>query len=448
MALTSLLYLCSFFAGIVLSFVRNPIFGLVTYVLVLFLTPEARWWSAGLPSLRWSFIAAIMVLVGVLLHSQRFDLRTGFFKHGAAWFLMVFVALIVAQYPFALSQPLQLNLLILLVKYVVLMYLTYTILRDETSVKLFLFAYIAGAWYWGWLAYSSYEGGRFENFGADVDSNGAGLMLACGTFVAASLMLVANWPQRFLIVALIPFIVNGMITTVSRGAFLAFVCGGLTYVMLSPRYLRRWVYPLSVLALVLFLMLTNEQYWDRISSILYAGEEVEGVDTGSSRLQIMGIQLKMARQHPKGTGHKGTMLLSPQYMGDDLLTGWGENRRRASHNTFLSFLVDHGAIGAFLYVCLTGWFLVAVLRAHRTLRNTRGLYAVMVPMLGAIAVTLAISDLTVNYLKLEIRYWFIALMMVVLNEIRKGTKVPERVEQRAAGPRRPRSYLNWHEPSP
>lgn len=54
LSLTSLLFLAAYFSGCIAALVRHPVYGLVTYVLMLYLHPPSRWWGEALPDLRWS----------------------------------------------------------------------------------------------------------------------------------------------------------------------------------------------------------------------------------------------------------------------------------------------------------------------------------------------------------------------------------------------------------
>ena len=69
---------------------------------------------------------------------------------------------------------------------------------------------------------------------------------------------------------------------------------------------------MSVLAAVLLMLLTSEDYWQRIGTIQLAGQEVEDVDTGSERLAVMAAQIEMFRDNPWGCGHFCTTILSRQ----------------------------------------------------------------------------------------------------------------------------------------
>jgi len=159
---------------------------------------------------------------------------------------------------------------------------------------------------------------------------------------------------------------------------------------------------------------TISYYWDRIGTILVSGEEIERVDTGSGRLVLIEAQIDMFLEYPMGCGHRCTAVLSPNYLADVFLTGPEGRRARSSHNTFMSLLVEQGIVGAFFYILLLIWIAKTTFRLRRRQRESTGLvpnlYAATVAALGAITV----GDIFVDYLKFEARFWFIALLMVIV----------------------------------
>ena len=63
MSLMALGYLLLYFGGLGAALVRHPMWGLYAYFLAFYVHPPSRWWSAEVPDLRWSYIAAIATCV-------------------------------------------------------------------------------------------------------------------------------------------------------------------------------------------------------------------------------------------------------------------------------------------------------------------------------------------------------------------------------------------------
>lgn len=423
MSLTALAFLGSYTTALLASLVRHPVYGLSMYVLMVFLDPGTRWWGANLPGIRWSLIAAIVTMLAYFKDSSRLNpVGTVPFK-GIYVAAYVFVALLAIQLPFALLFAEHKGLLILFAKYLVITFLCLKILDSNDAIRIFLWAYIIGSFYFGWIAYADYTGGRFEGFGGvNVgEANAGGLTLAVAVFAAGPLFLTGTLMARIALIAMMPFIVNGIIVTQSRSAFLCLVAGGIVFIAFSPKRLRGRLMLLSALGGVLFLILADDYFWGRMSSLMHAGQADVVVttdtgnryETGHGRLVIMEAQWEMFVDHPLGTGHRGTAALSPFYLPDAALTGHGANRARASHNTFFSVLVEQGFIGALIYIYLIWWSIKTVRYLSRHYGQRRDFDAALVPSIAAILCSIAVGDLFVDYLKFEPRIWFMGLALVM-----------------------------------
>jgi O-antigen ligase len=168
---------------------------------------------------------------------------------------------------------------------------------------------------------------------------------------------------------------------------------------------------LSVLAACLFVMLTNNVYWERISTISYKGEEIEGVDTGGGRLQIIDAQWRMFEGHPLGCGHMCTTVLSTSYLDQKYMSSQGG---RASHNTFMTMLVDHGAVGGIFYVAMIFWIVRSLRRVKAATTGDDQFIPVVVAAVAATLGAITVGDLFVQYPKLEVRFWFVAVLMILV----------------------------------
>jgi hypothetical protein len=206
--------------------------------------------------------------------------------------------------------------------------------------------------------------------------------------------------------------VNGLVTTVSRSGFLAAAASGLVYNLFTPKKYRTRVRALSILALVLFGMLAHEAYWDRIWTIKLKGADIEGVDTGGGRLEIMRAQIRMFEGRPLGCGHMCTTVLSTSYLDDRYMSSQGG---RASHNTFLTMLVDHGVVGGVFYCSMLIWIFVSLRRQSTALAGQAGFLPTLLPALAAVFAAITVGDMFVQYPKFEARIWFVSIVMVTLH---------------------------------
>jgi hypothetical protein len=302
------------------------------------------------------------------------------------------------------------------------MWLLYASLDSEQAVLLFLRTYVACGFTFGWIAFSTYTGGRFEGFGSAglAEANAGALVIVTSTLVAAALFLRGSVRERVILLFVFPILLNGLVTTVSRSGFLALTAGGLVFMFFVPAQYRKLAKWMAIPAVVLFLSVAGTTYWGRMQTLKHAGEQVEGMDTGGGRLEIIEAQLRMFRDHPLGCGAMCTATLSPQYMGSSLLTGRGtEVRRRSSHNSYMSFLVEHGVIGTLLHLILMFWIIGALLRLRRAVSTTTGIMPAVLPALAGVFTAISIGDLFVSYLKFEPRIWFLVVTIVLLEFVEK-----------------------------
>jgi hypothetical protein len=163
------------------------------------------------------------------------------------------------------------------------------------------------------------------------------------------------------------------------------------------------------------LWLTTDAYWGRIETVAYRGEQVEGMDTGHKRLVLAQAQIKMAKRFPLGCGAFCTDVLSPQYLDERQLNFGADGvGRRSSHNTYLSMLVDHGLPGLAAFTLLLVWAVKSTwqLRTHIVGHHDR--LALAVAALGGGLAAMFVGDLFVQYPKLEVRFWYIAILLALL----------------------------------
>jgi len=417
MSLTAVVFVLGFLACCVAALARHPVFGLLAYVGVFYVHPPAQWWGQGfLLDVRWSLIAAVVTWVAVLRIKPQHRV-VPFLGSSLTVGMMLFVVLLAAQLTWAMDVALQLDLLVLFAKYALLIWLVCRCIETEQHLKFFLWAHVLGCFYFGWDVYTTYEGGRFEGFEAPgvSDANSGAMQIVTGIFTASALFLSGRKAERAALIGVIPFIINALVATVSRSAALAVATGGIMFNLFTPRPFRWWVRMLSVLAAVLFVMLTNELFWTRMETLQYKGEYVEGTDTGAGRIAIIHAQWRMFKAHPMGCGHRCTAVLSPYYMPDEMLTGEEGLRARSSHNSVMTMLVEHGFLGEGLYLGLLLWISRSALVLFRRLRSDTGLIARTLPAVVAVLVAITIGDFFVDYVKLEVRIWFIAILLLMLN---------------------------------
>ena len=153
----------------------------------------------------------------------------------------------------------------LFTKYVFLFYIVHRIGSDPSKLEHLAWAHVVGCFMLGWIAYRTNVSGRLELGGPGIeDANVLGTHLTTGLAFAGFMFLGLEGRRRWLAFAAIPFILNGVILTASRGAFLGLVAATVAGLYLCPSSRRRLGYVAVALGLVLFLVLAHDLFWERI----------------------------------------------------------------------------------------------------------------------------------------------------------------------------------------
>lgn len=440
MSLTSIAFLIAFFGGLLASLLRNPAYGLYTYIAVFYLHPPDRWWGEMLPDLRWSLLAAFVTLISLWRVSPIPD-RPSWLQNNAAAIFLVFVGWFWIQLAWALDTNMQLEAAVLFTKYALLVYLIYVIVRTEDIFRNVLLVHVLGCLFLAWIIFVTPESGRldgrFDGVGGPGidDANSLAMQLSTGLLAASALLLRSSLRIRLIALAASPLIVNGIIQTLSRGSVLGLVAGGLVMLLYAPQHFRRAYYALGLLGLLILLQMAPAKFWERVASIAdpTRSEQVVEVDKSTlARFALAESQLEMAIDYPFGAGHRGTADLSPRYLSEEYLAKSESGEAlgtRSSHNTFLSVLVEHGVFGALLFICL-------LVSAFRQLRQLRELDAAGLPeALGLYRATIAgtiasvlIAGIFTDYLKAEVFVWFLGLLAALYELSPRALQTPAPVE--------------------
>jgi probable O-glycosylation ligase (exosortase A-associated) len=168
----------------------------------------------------------------------------------------------------------------------------------------------------------------------------------------------ARWAKLgwFLAAPLTGFMI---ISTFSRGGFLALVAGTITFVAFQKRRLRA-----AAAAAMLFyassVVFTPPKGWtDRISTI--RTYEETGESSALSRPHFWRVAVDMAMAHPLGVG---LFNYSSNYDRFDT-TGGEYGRSRSVHSSHFQVLAETGVIGISAYGFLFGYAVIALFRIRR-----------------------------------------------------------------------------------
>ncbi len=441
MAVTSLIFLLGYLAGLALAVFRHPLFGLYTYVAVFYLHPPSRWWGQFAPSARWALIAALVTLVATWRLAPDQERRNWRDHRGIALFIW-FVVWIWLQAFWTISAQ-HGDFMSLGAKYAILLFLMYQLLQSWDDVRGFALVHVLGCLYLGVLAFLAPPWGRLEGVGGPGidEANSLGMQLGTGLIFVCALLLDKDWRMKLVAIAAVPFIVNGIIQTESRGAILALVVAGGAMLVFGARRYRKFLLVCAFAGVLLLVRVAPDNFMERMTDLVSAAQQEQELDASASgRLVLIKAQFEMFLQYPMGTGHRGTAVLSPKFLDQKYLAANTREERfggsRSSHNMFMSLLVEHGIPGLLLYLAVIIWALQTLRRLRappgQELSQELELYRTVV---GGALVSVLCAGMFADYLKAEVLYWCLALVAVISELARRDAPVTSETEPAVDAPR-------------
>lgn len=430
---------CTWFA-----FTRHPIWGFYFYLASMYVFPPGRWWGYLFGGMRWALLSAAVTGLAILLHRGRLQPKPVWIACMPAIGMCMYAAWMWLQTPFAADMDDHLVGANQYVKYVLAFWFVYRIADTKEHVRDLLMAHMAGCSWLGLLCMQQGRSdGRLDGVGGPGldDANTLGMYLATGIIVGLGLLMTQRGWRRGAALVALAVMLEGLVLTNTRGAFLGLVGGWMLMAGLKSRLHRRLFWGLALVGLVGLAAVVDKSFVERMWTIRESTVDSEDADQSArSRLIVARAQWQMFLDHPMGTGHRGTPALSSQYLEERWLTTDSSGvTARASHNTFLTTLVEQGVPGALMYVWIVLWTLGASLALKRAeLRHhdpeITTLGASVVGVLGVVFV----AGHTADFLMAEVQYWMFALL-VTLGWIANGSRVGPSVLPRvvAQPPRRP-----------
>lgn len=430
--LSAALFALFFATFAALALKRSPMFGLYLYFMAFYVHPPSRWWGEWLPDLRWSLLAAALTIISTVIH--RAELR----PPARPWFatvpgltLVLFVLWLWIQNAWALDRPTHFSASVQYTKYLIAFYLIYRLADTPQKNTDLILAHVAGTVYLGWLCFTSGRtlGDRLDGVGGPGidDANALGMVLATGAVAGAAIVLTQTGWRRIACVLGMPLILNGLVLTGSRGAFLGLFAGCVVVYMLRPARRQLVFVAAALLGVALMVRVVDDKFVDRMFSLRSAVDETTAMDSSAeNRVVLIKAQLEMFGEYPFGSGHRGTVVLSPNYLDEVWLSGRGEGQSaaRSSHNTFMTVLTEQGIPGVMLLLWLVLWYLGSLVQL-RSLQRGKGDVALLTPAVACgagLAVVFVAGNFT-DYLLAEVQVWFLAMLANLLGRLRSPSLV-------------------------
>ena len=332
-------------AGLLLS-LRSRFIALLLYLWFALFRPQEWTWGA-IESLRLSMVTGLALVVPALLTGVWPDLRHPLSLGSVALLAAALVAQLAATNPAAGWEALD-PLAVSIVVSLLMVRLIDT--RDRFVTVLMVMAGSIG-FYAAKFGVGYLVRGGVPNLdgigGAFGGNNEVGIAFTRALPLMVVVMQFApRLPIVWLAAAAAPLSAIGVVSTYSRGSFLAL---GAAVAAFAALHRRRAVMLAGLAAMLVVALLTvpiPDQYVARLETIR-TYQEV-GEDSALSRLHFWNVALRMARDYPLGAGLKNYQANFDHY---DFRRGrFGTDRD--VHSTHLQALVETGYLGFLIYAAL------------------------------------------------------------------------------------------------
>jgi hypothetical protein len=348
----ALLFLMIFFGGLCAAFFYSSTAAFVLYQLVYFLNPDDRWWSAQVPSLRYSLIAVAVMAFTLLIRYKEIGPKSPLKKQPATKWVLLILGMYYVMYLFALNPVAHDTFTRDFTKTIIIMAIAYKLIFSEKALLAVMWGYVAGATYLGYLATVTgrNSGDRVEGIGlADgLDANDAAITLVPAAVLLMYFSWMGNYRVKLLCVICGALIANGLILINSRGAFLGVLISILMYLlmMLFSRHQRKGQRLMAVVIVVGGLSgaisLTDDGFWERMNTL----QNIEEEGSGAGRMTFWWATFDMMKDHPAGLGIAGYQEISINYIPPETR---GKAEKRAVHSSWFQLLSELGWPGPILF---------------------------------------------------------------------------------------------------
>lgn len=445
--LKTIFYCGVFWVGCVLALI-DPIIGVVNYMIVYQTDPTITWWGKPLYDLgiRFSFVAALFIVAGMLLARKRIPDTS---RTLCWWELGVLVLLGIAILNIVIGHdfgPIAARAFEKFWKVLLFALILGRLAASRKNLRIVLWTLVGGSLYIGWDAFNAPEWcfvyGRLERVGGpdfSTTSGAAAHLSAMLPLVGAAFLSARHWHWKLAAATAGAFTVNAIILCRTRSAFIGLVIGALVAFLVAPRVRRYRIHALLVAAAAISFTLTDEFFWDRMSTLTNS-QTLQNDRATTSRKEIWIASLEILQDNPLGIGVGNFPLVIGEYDP--------RHYKRATHNSLIVCFVELGVQGGIVFLMLTAGSLSLLYRTTRLadasddpLETRMMAYGMLVSL-----VTYFITALGTQRFYCESFWWVLvlplALNRLVVAEARAAIVEPELV----ACPATPPDALPYQEP--
>lgn len=429
MALKAIVYLIIAGIAAVASVCVHPQWGVFGYVATYNINPLSQWWGRDLPEMvrRYGLIFSTVTLFGYFIHFQKISGHRRIVG-SEIWLVMLLGAVWLSVW-LGRAGDVTYNV-VKTTKFVFMILLATRILTKRQNFETLILVLIGAAMYlalsvqWG---EGAFHGGRFDRGVGGSDFREGNFLAAHFAFLLPFLgvsLLTGRWKVKLLCLLAAPWIVNALIITRSRGAFLSILVGALVTLFQLPRLRshRKKIFLLMLVGLIGAFSLTDQDFWERMGSITVEREDLDV--SAQSRIEAWKAALAMAKDYPLGVGAGKFLQYVEQY--NPLLAG------RDTHNTYLRCLAELGVQGLTVLFLLIASSFYTLRRVSQTTRQMperiRSVYDLYQMASGTALIIYLTAAVFISSVYIEEFYWFLMFPVFLLKSAEN-----ELAEQKAMG---------------
>lgn len=327
----------------------NPIYGLMAYIALAVIKPEAMWpWSVG--EGRYSLAVATCMFLGwVMTKRATFELGRSF---SVVALLFAFLAWSYFGAYFPSNQFLAWDYVERLAKIIIPLLVGLTMITSTRELKMIAWTIVIAQGYVAYELNSYYFSGynvlQYEGFGG-MDNNSAAIALVTGFGIAFFLGLNSEklW-QKGLAWGLGLFMAHAVLFSFSRGGALGLLVAGMTIAIVIPKSAKTW--GLLIACACLASVLAGAEVRDRFMTA-FEKQDGEREASAQSRVDLWADCWDVMTKYPvMGVGPNHWPVIASDY-------GWPPGKE--AHSLWMQTGAELGFVGLGLYL---GFYLLCIFR--------------------------------------------------------------------------------------
>ncbi|BCO07676.1 hypothetical protein GF1_00520 [Desulfolithobacter dissulfuricans] len=352
----AIIFLLTFGGGIFATLAIDASWGVYAWIIEYFFNPKIRWWYHQLPELRYSFLIILSILVSWFIRRKKYSHNRLLDLPQTKW-IAAMVAMCGLINFWAAWPEMHWLYFTAFAKLVVIIAVVYKVIDTPLKLERMIWAYMFGAFYIGWIAFSygRTSGGRLEGVGF-TDGMDVNAVAAAISSVIPLVVYYVFYEEKIILrvitVGFLAFMLNALIIANSRGGFLGLVVAMAYYFLrtffssVSGKEAKRFQFILmGCCAVGMFFYLADAAFWERMSTL---GQAADQAKTTAGRTYFWVKTFDLVREHPFGVGIWGYQYLSPEFIPPEMLTYGEFGARRAVHSTIFQSFAEYGYLGLLL----------------------------------------------------------------------------------------------------